>query len=136
MLSPCNRATYVAGMKFFNVYGPREAHKQKMASVVWQTFQQIRATGKMKLFKSTDPKFSDGGQLRDFVFVNDNIDHMLWIWKERPASAIYNSGTGNARTFLDLARATFAALNLEPVIEFIDMPTELAKQYQTIRRPT
>ena len=119
-----------AGLKFFNVYGPREAHKGRMASVVFQTYRQIRATGGMKLFRSTDPKYADGGQLRDFVFVDDCVDHMLWLWKNPHSGGVYNSGTGQARSFLDLATAVFAALGLPPNISFIDMPADLAKQYQ------
>lgn len=119
-----------AGFKFFNVYGPREAHKGKMASVVWQAFRQIHEGGEVRLFRSTDPAYPDGGQKRDFVFVEDCVDHMLWAWRTPGACAIYNSGTGQARTFLDLAHAVFAALGLPPAIRFIDMPAELVRQYQ------
>jgi ADP-L-glycero-D-manno-heptose 6-epimerase len=119
-----------AGFKFFNVYGPREIHKHRMASVVYQTWKQVKATGSMKLFRSNDPKFTDGGQLRDFVFVNDNIDHMLWFWKEGRENGVYNSGTGKARTFFDLAKAVFDALGLEPNITFIEMPKDLIGKYQ------
>lgn len=125
-----------AGMKFFNVYGPRERHKGSMASVIWHSFRQIRDAGVVKLFRSTDPAYSDGGQLRDFVFVEDCVDHMLWFFQERRASGIFNSGTGQARTFLDLAKATFAALGKEPKIEFIDMPEGLKKQYQNYTQAT
>lgn len=117
------------GLKFFNVYGPREPHKGRMASVVYQTYKQVLATGAMKLFRSTDPRFTDGGQLRDFVFVGDCVNHMLWLWKNGP-SGVYNSGTGAPRSFLDLATAVFAALGLPPRISFIDMPADLARQYQ------
>lgn len=119
-----------AGLKFFNVYGPREQHKAGMASVVWQAYRQIQASGRVKLFRSTDPQYPDGGQLRDFVFVEDCIDHMLWLGKNPQASGIYNSGTGTARTFLDLSLAVFASLGREPQIDFIDMPSTLARQYQ------
>jgi ADP-L-glycero-D-manno-heptose 6-epimerase len=119
-----------AGLKFFNVYGPRETHKGRMASVAFQTHQQIQKTGGMKLFRSTDPKYPNGGQLRDFVFVEDCVNHMIWLWKNAHPNGIYNSGTGQARSFHDLAKAVFAAMNLEPNISFIDMPTDLAKQYQ------
>ncbi len=125
-----------AGMKFFNVYGPRERHKGSMASVIWHSFRQIRDAGVVKLFRSTDPAYPDGGQLRDFVFVEDCVDHMLWFFQERRASGIFNSGTGQARTFLDLAKATFAALGKEPKIEFIDMPEGLKKQYQNYTQAT
>jgi ADP-L-glycero-D-manno-heptose 6-epimerase len=119
-----------AGLKFFNVYGPREAHKGRMASVVYQTYLQVKSTGEMKLFRSTDPRFPDGGQKRDFVSAGDCINHMLWLWKNDVPSGLYNSGTGTARTFLDLARGVFLALGLAPCIRFIDMPADLARQYQ------
>ena len=123
-----------AGVKFFNVYGPRERHKGKMASVVRQAHRQIRETGEVRLFRSTDPAYPDGGQVRDFVFVGDCVDHLLWLWKNRPAGGLYNSGTGTPRTFLDLTRAVFAALDREPVIRFTDMPAELAGRYQNYTR--
>lgn len=119
-----------AGLKFFNVYGPRETHKGRMASVVFQTHKQVKATGEMKLFRSTDPTFTDGGQRRDFVFVGDCVTHMLWLWRNSAPSGIYNSGSGTARTFYDLAKAVFVALGLPPRIGFIDMPTDLAGKYQ------
>jgi len=119
-----------AGMKFFNVYGPRELHKGSMASVVWQARKQILKTGVMRLFKSNDPTIKDGEQRRDFVFVGDCIDHMLWLWKNPAPNAIYNSGTGTARTFLDLIHAVFKGMGREPRITFIDMPAELSRQYQ------
>ncbi len=119
-----------AGLKFFNVYGPRESHKGRMASVAFQTYQQIQATGMMKLFRSTDPAYADGGQLRDFVSVDDCVLHMLWHWEHDHPNGIYNCGTGTARSFLDLAKAVFVSLNREPNIVFIDMPADLARQYQ------
>ena len=119
-----------AGMKFFNVYGPREPHKCRMASVVYQTWKQVKATGGMKLFRSTDPRFSDGGQLRDFVFVGDCVNHMRALWRGEKVASLYNSGTGEPRTFLELAVAVFAALGLPPRISYTDMPADLARQYQ------
>jgi ADP-L-glycero-D-manno-heptose 6-epimerase len=119
-----------AGVKFFNVYGQREQHKGRMASVVWQTYRQIQATGQMRLFRSTDSQYPDGGQLRDFVYVEDCVDHLLWLWRHRGANGLYNSGTGQARTFLDLARGVFAALELPPRIEYIPTPSDIARQYQ------
>ena len=92
-----------AGLKFFNVYGPRERHKGKMASVVWHARRQILETGEVRLFRSNDPAYPDGGQLRDFVFVEDCIDNMLWLWEHPETSGVFNSGTGVARTFKDLA---------------------------------
>ena len=123
-----------AGLKFFNVYGPRESHKGRMASVAFQTYNQILATGGMKLFRSTDPAYPDGGQLRDFVFVDDCVEHMLWFWKHAHPGGVYNSGTGTARSFYDLAKAVFVALGREPNISFVDMPADLAKQYQNFTR--
>jgi ADP-L-glycero-D-manno-heptose 6-epimerase len=119
-----------AGLKFFNVYGPREAHKQGMASVVYHARRQILETGQVKLFRSNDPAYPDGGQKRDFVFVNDNIDHLLWLWQQPGTGGVFNSGTGQARTFADLVRAVFAALGKDERIEFIDMPASLSAQYQ------
>lgn len=123
-----------AGLKFFNVYGPRETHKGKMASVVWHARRQILETGEVRLFRSNDPAYPDGGQSRDFVFVEDCVDHMLWLRSNPDASGVYNSGTGTSRTFLDLALAVFAALGREPRVRFVDMPPELGKQYQNYTR--
>jgi ADP-L-glycero-D-manno-heptose 6-epimerase len=125
-----------AGLKFFNVFGPRESHKGRMASVAFQTYQQIQATGAMKLFRSTDPRYADGGQLRDFVFVQDCVEHMLWLWRNDHPGGVYNSGSGTARSFHDLAKAVFVALDREPSISFIDMPSDLAKQYQNFTQAT
>jgi ADP-L-glycero-D-manno-heptose 6-epimerase len=129
-LKEAHTPTTWAGLKFFNVYGPRESHKGGMASVVYHARKQILETGKVKLFRSNDPAYPDGGQKRDFVFVQDNIDHLLWLWQQRGVGGVFNSGTAQARTFADLARAVFAALGKEPVIEFIDMPASLSAQYQ------
>lgn len=118
------------GLKFFNVYGPNEYHKGSMRSVVVQAFEQIRDTKKVKLFKSYLPDFKDGEQKRDFVYVKDVVDVMLNLMKAGNNSGIYNVGTGVARTFKDLAVATFKAMNIETNIEFIEMPDNLKKQYQ------
>lgn len=123
-----------AGLKFFNVYGPRERHKGRMASVVWQAYRQVQESGRVRLFRSTHPDFADGGQQRDFVHVEDCIRHLLWFWQSTARPGLYNSGTGSPRTFLDLANAVFAALDQEPRIDFIDMPAELARQYQNFTR--
>jgi ADP-L-glycero-D-manno-heptose 6-epimerase len=119
-----------AGLKFFNVYGPREAHKQSMASVVWRAHGQILATGEVALFKSNDPAYPDGGQRRDFVFVEDCLDHLLWLAAHPRVCGSFNSGTGAARTFAELARAVFAAMGRTPCIRYIDMPASLSPQYQ------
>ncbi len=123
-----------AGLKFFNVYGPRESHKGRMASVVHHTHRQVKATGEMKLFRSTDLQYDDGGQRRDFVFVGDCVNHLLWLWKNDAPNGVYNSGSGEARTFHDLARGVFTALGLPPRIGFIDMPRDLAGKYQNFTR--
>jgi ADP-L-glycero-D-manno-heptose 6-epimerase len=120
-----------AGVKFFNVYGPRESHKGRMASVALQTYKQICTSGGMKLFRSTDPRFADGGQLRDFVYVQDCVDHCLWLANRDHPGGLYNSGTGAARSFYDLATAVFRALGQPANIAFIDMPADLASQYQS-----
>ncbi len=120
----------IVGLKFFNVYGPREDHKGDMRSVVHKSFGQIRDTGVVKLFKSYHPDYKDGEQVRDFVYVKDAVEVCLHFARNRRASGIFNVGTGTCRTWLDLARATFSALGLEPKIEFIDMPESLRAKYQ------
>ena len=118
------------GLKFFNVYGPHESHKGRMASVIFHAFHQIKATGKMKLFKSHHPDYQDGGQLRDFIYVKDIVRIIEFIMHKKPACGIYNAGTGQARTFEDLALATFSAMNIESNIEFIDTPADIRDRYQ------
>ncbi|GIV28765.1 MAG: ADP-L-glycero-D-manno-heptose-6-epimerase [Bacteroidia bacterium] len=119
-----------AGLKFFNVYGPNEYHKGRMASVIFHAFNQIQEKGQVKLFRSHNPDYKDGEQLRDFVYVKDVADVCLFLMKEKPASGIYNLGSGKARTFLDLAKNTFYALGKEPNIEFIDTPIDIRDKYQ------
>lgn len=119
-----------AGLKFFNVYGPNEYHKGRMASVVFHAFHQIRRTGRMRLFRSHRPDFRDGEQMRDFVYVKDLVDVCLFLMHSRRHSGIYNLGSGQARTFLDLATNTFRALDLEPQIDFIDTPADIRDKYQ------
>jgi ADP-L-glycero-D-manno-heptose 6-epimerase len=118
------------GLKFFNVYGPNEYHKGRMASVIFHAFEQIRKTGQVKLFRSHNPSYADGGQLRDFVYVKDVVEVIWFLYSKRIRNGIYNLGSGQARTFLDLARATFKALDLEPSIEFIDTPADIRDKYQ------
>jgi len=118
------------GLKFFNVYGPNEYHKGRMASVIFHSFHQINNNGKVKLFKSHNPNYSDGGQLRDFVYVKDVVNVIWFLYTTKIKSGIYNLGSGKARTFLDLAKATFKALNIEPNIEFIDTPIDIRDKYQ------
>jgi ADP-L-glycero-D-manno-heptose 6-epimerase len=119
-----------AGMKFFNVFGPNEYHKGRMASVIFHAYRQILETGKVKLFRSHRPDFEDGKQLRDFIYVKDVVDVLYWMMSKRPASGIYNLGTGHARSFLDLATSTFRSINREPLIEFIDTPADIREKYQ------
>lgn len=119
-----------AGLKFFNVYGPREAHKRDMASVVRQAHRQILERGEVSLFKSLDSSQPDGGQLRDFVHVEDCIEHMLWLWQHPRVSGLFNSGTGTARTFNDLVSAVFAAMGREPRVHYVDMPRDIEPHYQ------
>lgn len=118
------------GLKFFNVYGPNEYHKSRMASVIFHAFNQISANGSMKLFRSHNPEFKDGEQLRDFIYVKDLIEVILFLHSKHPVSGIYNLGTGQARTFLDLARSTFRALGKEEQISFIDTPVDIRDKYQ------
>jgi ADP-L-glycero-D-manno-heptose 6-epimerase len=124
------RPAHWYGLKFFNVYGPNEYHKGRMASVIFHAFNQIHASGKVKLFRSHNPNYSDGGQLRDFVYVKDVVNVISYLYTSKPASGIYNLGSGKARTFLDLANATFKALAMEPVIEFVDTPADIRDKYQ------
>ncbi len=119
-----------AGLKFFNVYGPNEYHKGRMASVIFHAFNQIQNTGKVKLFKSHNPDFMDGEQLRDFVYVKDVVNVIIFLMNKRPEPGLYNLGTGKARTFIDLAKSTFEALDKQPVIEFIDTPVDIRDKYQ------
>lgn len=119
-----------AGLKFFNVYGPNEYHKGRMASVIFHAFGQIKQSGKMNLFRSHKQGIPDGGQKRDFIYVMDVVSVILYLYKNRPQSGIYNLGTGKARTFLDLTINTFKALNLEPQISFIDTPEDIREKYQ------
>jgi len=123
-----------AGLKYFNVYGPREAHKGRMASVAFHAYQQIRESGRVTLFTSYQKEYADGGQRRDFVYVGDAVEATLHLL-ETPVSAqapngLYNVGTGQARTFADLAGAVFAAVGRDPVIEYIPMPEDLRDRYQ------
>lgn len=125
-----DRPFFWAGLKFFNVYGPYEYHKGRMASVIWHAYNQILKTGKMKLFRSHNPKYKDGEQMRDFVYVLDVVDVCYWLMHHRKNSGIYNLGSGKARTFLDLVRAVFKAMNKPENIEFIDTPGDIRDKYQ------
>ncbi len=119
-----------AGLKFFNVYGPNEYHKSRMASVIFHAVNQINEKGEMKLFRSHNPDYTDGGQLRDFVYVKDVVEVCLFLMTEKPESGIYNLGTGKARTFLDLVKNTFKSMGKEEQISFIDTPIDIRDKYQ------
>lgn len=120
----------IVGLKFFNVYGPREDHKGDMRSVVNKAYGQILHEGVVKLFKSYHPDYKDGEQVRDFVYVKDAVGVCLWFAENRRVGGLFNVGTGTCRTWMDLARAVFAAMDREPNIEFIEMPEHLRGKYQ------
>jgi len=130
VLKQNDKPVFWVGLKFFNVYGPNEFHKGRMASVIFHSFRQINDTGKVKLFKSHKPDFEDGMQLRDFIYVKDVAEVMYFLMTYREKPGIYNLGTGQARAFLDLAKGTFKSMNLEPNIEFIDTPEDIRDKYQ------
>lgn len=142
-LTQADAPPYWAGLKFFNVYGPNEYHKGRMASVIFHTVRQIKATGEMKLFRSHRPDIADGEQSRDFIYVKDvvNICYFFYQKAQQPAenkneSGLYNVGTGQARTFLDLATNTFHAMDLESNISFIDTPEDIRDTYQYFTEAT
>lgn len=119
-----------AGLKFFNVYGPNEYHKGRMASVIFHAFNQISASDKMKLFRSHNPEFKDGEQMRDFVYVKDVVEVIMFLMRDRKHSGIYNLGSGKARTFLDLTKNTFKAMGKKEDISFVDTPADIRDKYQ------
>ena len=120
----------MAGIKFFNVFGPNEYHKGDMSSVIFKAFHQIKETGKVNLFKSYKKEYEDGGQMRDFVYVKDCVNAMWWLLKNPKINGIFNLGTGKARTWNDLIKAVFTAMKKNPNIEYIAMPEALRNQYQ------
>lgn len=130
VLSQKKSPYFWAGLKFFNVYGPNEYHKGRMASVIFHAFNQINKTGEMKLFRSHHPDYKDGEQLRDFVYVLDVVSVCLFLMTHRKNSGIYNLGSGKARTFLDLVKNTFKAMGKEEKISFIDTPEDIRDKYQ------
>ena len=129
-LAEDKKPPFWVGLKFFNIYGPNEYHKGRMASVIFHTFNQIKKNGGMKLFRSHNPEYKDGCQLRDFVYVKDVVNVCLFLMKAKPTSGIYNLGSGKARTFLDLATNTFNALKVDVNIDFIDTPIDIRDKYQ------
>lgn len=118
------------GLKFFNVYGPNEYHKGRMASVVYHAYYKIRKEGRMQLFRSHHPQFKDGEQLRDFIYVKDVVAVCLWLMEHRTVSGLFNLGTGEARTFLDLTKSVFDAMGISAAIDFIDTPLDIRDKYQ------
>lgn len=125
-----NKPSFWAGLKFFNVYGPNEYHKGRMASVIFHAYHQIKETGQVNLFRSHHPDFKDGEQLRDFIYVKDVVSVLMYMMEKQPESGLYNLGTGKARSFVDLAKATFAAAGILPQINFVDTPEDIRNKYQ------
>ena len=123
-----------AGLKFFNVYGPNEYHKGGMQSVVRKAFFQIKETGKVRLFKSYHPDYKHGEQKRDFIYLKDCLKVMAWLLEKKDVNGLFNLGSGTARTWNDLAKSVFQAMNLEPDIEYVEMPAELRGKYQYYTR--
>ncbi|HXA01629.1 MAG TPA: ADP-glyceromanno-heptose 6-epimerase [Cytophagaceae bacterium] len=119
-----------AGLKFFNVYGPNEYHKGRMASVIFHAYQQILRTDSMKLFRSHNPDFNDGEQMRDFIYVKDVVEVIMFLVNHRKNSGIYNLGSGKARTFIDLAKNTFQSMEKKVNISFVDTPIDIRDKYQ------
>ena len=125
-----NAIQSIVGLKFFNVFGPKEFHKGNMRSVVLKSFEQIKENGSMSLFKSGHSDYKDGEQKRDFIYVKDCCDVMWWLLENKQVNGIYNLGTGKARTWKDLVKAVFSSLSLEENINFIEMPKNLKEKYQ------
>jgi ADP-L-glycero-D-manno-heptose 6-epimerase len=126
----------IAGLKFFNVYGPNEYHKGDMASVVFKAYHQVMDRGSVDLFRSYDSKYADGEQLRDFIYVGDCVEVIFWLLKNPKVGGIYNLGTGKARSWNDLVRAVFAALGRTPAIQYVEMPEILRPKYQYFTEAT
>ena len=120
----------MAGIKFFNVYGPNEYHKGDMVSVIYKAFHQIQETGKVCLFKSYKKEYPNGGQMRDFIYVKDCVNVMWWLLENPSVNGIYNLGTGRARTWNDLIAAVFSSMGRKTNIQYIEMPESLRNQYQ------
>ena len=125
-----NAPPFWAGLKFFNVFGPNEYHKARMASVIFHAYNQVKEKGEVKLFRSHNPDYKDGEQIRDFIYVKDVVSICYWLMQHQPASGLYNCGTGKARTFKDLVKAIFDTLGLPERILFIDTPIDIRDKYQ------
>lgn len=130
VLKQHTQPSFWAGVKFFNVYGPNEYHKGRMASVILHAYRQIAKTGEMKLFRSHNSKFDDGEQMRDFIYVKDVLNICYFLMDKKPKNGLYNVGSGRARTFLDLTKNTFSAMNRDREIGFIDTPEDIRDKYQ------
>ena len=128
--TPIIKPAQAVGLKFFNVYGPNEYFKGSMASMVFHGYNQIKTDGEIRLFKSCNPNYDDGGQLRDFVYVKDICKVIMWLLDNPNVNGLFNVGTGRAQSFRELAEATFHALGMEPNIKYIDMPEQLRGKYQ------
>ena len=120
----------IVGLKYFNVFGPNEYHKADMRSFIIKAFEQINAAGKVRLFKSYQSEYADGGQVRDFIYVKDAVDMTLFFYDNPKLSGLFNIGTGQARSWNDLVKAVFAAMASKPNIEYIEMPDSIRNQYQ------
>lgn len=120
----------IVGLKYFNVYGPGEYHKGDMRSMVLKAYEQIKRDGKIRLFKSYKPEYKDGEQLRDFIYVKDAVDMTLFFLEKPELNGIFNIGTGQPRSWNDLARAVFSSLKMQLNIEYVDMPEEIKNKYQ------
>jgi ADP-L-glycero-D-manno-heptose 6-epimerase len=118
------------GLKFFNVFGPNEYHKGHMQSIIAKNYSIVAKNGAIRLFRSTHPDYADGGQLRDFIYVRDCVDVMLWLQNNSTLSGLFNVGSGQARSWLDLTKAMFASVNKPCAIEFMDMPADISAAYQ------
>ena len=129
-IKEANQPFFWAGLKFFNVYGPNEYHKDRMASVVFHAYNQIKHSKSMKLFRSHRPEYKNGEQQRDFIYVKDVVEVMFWLMHHRRNSGIYNLGSGKARSFLDLTRSVFDVLGYSEQITFIDTPKDIRENYQ------
>jgi len=125
-----NFLSEIVGLKYFNVYGPNENHKGEMRSLVMKAFEQVQKDGRIRLFRSHRPDFEDGKQKRDFLYVKDAVDMTLHLAETPKAGGLFNLGSGEANTWLRLARAIFTAAGVEENIEFIDMPANLREKYQ------
>lgn len=129
-LAQTSAPPFWAGLKFFNVFGPNEYHKGRMASVIFHAYNQIKEKGEVKLFRSHNPNYKDGEQIRDFIYVKDVVQICVWLMQHQPANGLYNTGTGKARTFKDLVTAIFDTLHVPVHINFIDTPIDIRDKYQ------